>query len=726
MRKFLMSSVLFSVFGLGAANAQEAGVEYAQADQITVTATRTAKRIDDVPSTVTVITEEDIQNNLVDDIRDLVRFEPGVTVPTSPARFNTALSGTGRDGNSGFNIRGLEGNRVLIQTDGVRVPDAFSFGPFVTGRGDYVDLGVLKSVEILRGPASALYGSDGLAGAVSFITADPGDLLLGEQYAVRARIGVASSDERVSAGLVGVADWEDWQGLLAYTQRESHELENQGEIDTLNATRTTPNPQDIEASSILGKLVFSPSDAHRFRLTYEHAEVEVASDILSARSATTQSLVANDTTERDRAALDYSYESETGFIRDAFIALSYQQGEIRQYTYEDRTPAVDRSRDNTFENSVWGMSGQFESVVTTGAAEHVFTYGGDYSRTHQEGVRGGTVPTPPEVFPLRPFPSTDYTLAGVFVQDEISFLDGRVRFYPAVRYDAYELEPEIDALYSGLTAPQSDAHVSPKLGIVTWPTENFSVFVNYARGFKAPAPSQVNNGFANPTQFYSSLPNPDLAPETSETLEGGVRFRDLTFAGGTWQASATAFTGHYDDFIEQVQISGSFTALDPTIFQYINLGSVDLSGVEGRLSAEWESGFGAIVSAAYARGDQERGGPSAPLDSVQPFRLVAGLTYDDPEGRFGGQAVTTFSDAKEADHTTCPTTCFLPEDSTIYDITAYWRVTDAATFRVAVFNLTDETYWWWNDVRGLSAASTIRDAFTQPGRNVSASLNYRF
>ncbi|MFN3287496.1 MAG: TonB-dependent receptor plug domain-containing protein, partial [Sphingomonadaceae bacterium] len=139
-------------------------------EPITVTAIRLPRAVIDVPATVTVIDAQRIEDELATDIKDLVRFEPGVSVRAQPARFTAALSSTGRDGNAGFTIRGLEGNRVLIQVDGIRLPDAFSFGAQSVGRGDYVDLDVLKSVEILRGPASALYGSDGLAGAVSFLT----------------------------------------------------------------------------------------------------------------------------------------------------------------------------------------------------------------------------------------------------------------------------------------------------------------------------------------------------------------------------------------------------------------------------------------------------------------------------------------------------------------------------------------------------------------------------
>ncbi len=164
-------------------------------ERVTITATRTPTPILEVPATVSVITSQQIEENLVTDIKDLVQFEPGVSVRSAPYRISAQAS-TGRGGNEGFNIRGLEGNRVSILTDGIRVPDAFDFGPQAVGRGDYVDLSLLKSVEILRGPASALYGSDGVAGAVSFITKDPGDFLApDESWHAEGTVGFSSADE---------------------------------------------------------------------------------------------------------------------------------------------------------------------------------------------------------------------------------------------------------------------------------------------------------------------------------------------------------------------------------------------------------------------------------------------------------------------------------------------------------------------------------------------------
>src|SRR5690606_39026694 len=144
---------------------------------ITVSATRTPVQAIDAPATVSVITDEEIADQLATDIKDLVRFEPGVSVRRAPARFGAALGTTGRARNEDFTIRGIGGNRVLIQVDGIRSPQGFSFGAQDAGRGGYTDIGLVKRVEILRGPASALYGSDGLSGVVSFTTSDPADLI---------------------------------------------------------------------------------------------------------------------------------------------------------------------------------------------------------------------------------------------------------------------------------------------------------------------------------------------------------------------------------------------------------------------------------------------------------------------------------------------------------------------------------------------------------------------
>ncbi|MBL8531591.1 MAG: TonB-dependent receptor [Hyphomonadaceae bacterium] len=84
----------------------------------------------------------------------------------------------------------------------------------------------------------------------------------------------------------------------------------------------------------------------------------------------------------------------------------------------------------------------------------------------------------------------------------------------------------------------------------------------------------------------------------------------------------------------------------------------------------------------------------------------------------------TYASEKEASDACAG--CFIPPAYTILDLTGYVRLSDDAVLRAGLFNVTDETYWQWSDVRGLSAASTVRDAYSHPGRNFSISVSYRF
>ncbi|MBU2168832.1 MAG: TonB-dependent hemoglobin/transferrin/lactoferrin family receptor [Alphaproteobacteria bacterium] len=697
-------------------------------DPITVLATRTATRVDETPATVTVITAREIEQNLYTDIKDLIRFEPGVSVRSQPARFGAALGSTGRDGNAGFTIRGLGGDRVLIVVDGVRTPDGYAFGPQSVGRGGYSDLDLMKSVEILRGPASALYGSDGVAGAVSFTTKDPADMLgASRTWTARARVAYGSADESVATGLSFAGRDGALSGLVAWTHRDASETDNQGTVGGEGASRTEPNPQDFRSDALLAKLVWDVAPDHRLGLTWESYTSDVDATVLSGRSASVLDLRAEDETSRQRIGVDWRTEALPG-LDEASLAVYRQESETRQFTFEDREPAADRTRDNTFDNDVMGLAAQGRRSLTSGSVEHRLIFGGDWSETTQSGVRDGTVPPFGETFPSSPFPETDYTLSGLFIQDEIVLAGGSLRITPALRYDAYELTTADDPLFTGAKADQEDSRLSPKLGVVWWANDTFGLFASYAEGFKAPTPSQVNSAFGNLAFGYISAPNPDLKPETSRSLEAGLRLREVPVWGGRMALQAVAFQADYEDFISQEVVSGAFTPTDPAVFQYVNFTDVEVKGLEFRSDASWDNGLSARVSAAWAEGDQTTAGTTTALPSIDPLKIVAGMGWDAPSGAFGGQAIVTWSDAKDAADTTglaCSPNCYVGEDFTLFDLTGYWNVTETVTARIGVFNVFDETYGWWSDVSGLSTTSTVLDAYTQPGRNVSVSLTLR-
>ncbi|MEO9470251.1 TonB-dependent hemoglobin/transferrin/lactoferrin family receptor [Parasphingorhabdus sp.] len=739
---FIVSS-LSALAVSSAACAAEADAALDDANVITVTGTRAPVDVEDAPATVTVIDQERLADELATDVRDIVRFEPGVTVRRAPARFGAALGTTGRAGNEDFNIRGIGGNRVLIQVDGIRSPQGFSFGAQNAGRGNAADVGLIKSVEILRGPASALYGSDGLSGAVSFITSDPVDFINdGNSLGGFARAQYSSADQEFSETIALAGQTGSFSAMLAFSRRDFKELDNKGTIDTADATRTTPNPQDGESNALLGKLVWEDG-SHKIRLTGEYLEREIFSDILSGRgpvflfgpvpSWIVDNLTAQDETKRTRASLDYTYdagEQGNGLIDYAHVAAYWQDSQDRQFADEDRsptgaTPRPDRERLNTFNTAVFGAVADFRSTFKTGSVKHTLTFGGDISKTQQDGLRDGVVPPFGEFFPSRAFPVTDFTLGGFYLGDAIELGDGIVTLYPALRYDFYDLDPVVnDPLLPGFTpSGQSGSKLSPKIGAVV-KLGDVRLFGNYAQGFRAPTPGQVNNFFENLAFGYTSAPNPNLTPETSSSFEAGIRY-----AADGISLGLTGFYADYDDFISQEQVGGSFRPGDPAVFQFVNIADVKVKGFEVKASYEADNGFRTRFALAFADGNTGRPGqPDQSLSTIDPLNLIFGVGYREPSGAFGGEIIASYNARKEANETVgvCNAACFRPGESVIFDATAFFRIAENFKIRAGVFNITDRKYSFWSNVRGLAATSNITDAFTQPGRNASISLSASF
>jgi hemoglobin/transferrin/lactoferrin receptor protein len=714
-----------------------------QTGRIIVTATRAPVLQEEAPATVTVITSEEIADQLATDIKDLVRFEPGVSVRRAPARFGAAIGATGRARNEDIVIRGIGGNRVLIQVDGIRSPQGFSFGPQSAGRDGFADVSLVKQVEILRGPASALYGSDGLAGAVSFVTADPVDLIRQRRLGGFVTSQYSSEDNEFAQTAALAGQTGTISAMIAYTRRDFAELENRGTNSGTGPARTAPNPQDGSSDAVLAKLVWN-SGPHRVRLTGEWFDTAVETEVLSALGPvftfgpnpvwTVDALNARDSRKRKRASLDWTYDGSAGeVIESAFLSAYWQDAADRQFAFEERTsltatPAPDRERLNTFENRVYGAVGELRSGFATGAIKHRVTIGGDISWTRQEGLRDGTFPGRGESFPTRAFPVTDFTLGGLFIADEITLLDGALTLFPALRFDFYDLNPTDDPLLPTFTAAgQNDSRLSPKFGATLKLAPEVILFANYAQGFLAPTPSQVNNFFENIPGGYTSIPNPDLRPETSESVEAGARY-----VGDRFSLQVTGFRGDYDNFISQQVVGGGFTPQNPAIFQFVNFSAVEIEGLEARAEMKLDSGWNARLALAYADGDIiNSAGARVPLDTIDPFHLVAGFGYRDPAGRFGGELIVTHNARKEAgevERAANGSELFVrPEASTILDLTAFYAVTDRLKLRAGLFNLTNQTYALWSDVRGLRVADAgILDAFTRPGRNLSVSASYRF
>jgi hemoglobin/transferrin/lactoferrin receptor protein len=122
-------------------------------DQLVVVAHKDERSIREIAANVTVVSRADLDDQLATTINDVLRYLPGIDYEAAGARFGT----------EGINIRGIGGNRVAIVVDGVPLSDHFDVGSFSNATRDFVDAGLVQNVEVLHGPASALYGSSAIA-----------------------------------------------------------------------------------------------------------------------------------------------------------------------------------------------------------------------------------------------------------------------------------------------------------------------------------------------------------------------------------------------------------------------------------------------------------------------------------------------------------------------------------------------------------------------------------
>ena len=694
---------------------------------VVVSASRVEQEADTVPATITTISADTIAIENPTDLEELLKSEVGVSVRSQPNRASGVFSATGRGGNEGVNIRGLEGDQVRLQVDGVSLPSTYASGPYAAGRGDTIDPEGYKRVELLRGASSTQFGSDGLAGAVSFVTKDPGDFLtLGKPEQFTLRSSYSSVDHSVQLAPSFAFKREGVQGLILASIRQGDETSNKGGNGVSNANRTTPNPAQNASNYVLAKLEITPSAAHRAVLTAETIARTNKTTILSFfgdpfAAATLTDVRVREDIKRDLVKLDYRW-APAGAWFDVLSASVYgQTSSNQQYGFEARSTAPRvRTRDTGYGEDTLGASLQLETYLGTKVTQRL-VYGVDTSVTKVTSLKEGYNSSGAAFVANKSFPDTDYRVFGAFVQDEITL--GAFALTPGVRYDSFQLNPNPDALYrlNNATSPSalSGSALSPKLGAVWRLAPMAQVFAQYAHGFRAPKPSQVNGGVTNLTAAspYTSIGNPDLKPESSDSVELGLRGRD-----GARSYSVAVFRGKYKDFIASNVLMTDNVAPTPDVFQSINLNNVTISGFEAR--GEWAFAKNWRLNAAYAhaQGDSEANGVSTPLLTIDPDKLILGVRYDQG-AQWGLASQVTAVERKQRNPDSSKVTS---AGFTVVDLSGWYNFSKATRLTAGINNLMDTKYVEWADVRDLAANSQTIDAYTQPGRNFKVSLTHSF
>ncbi|WP_313201375.1 TonB-dependent receptor [Pseudomonas sp.] len=724
--------------------------------QMTVSATRNAQDVSQVPSTVTVQTREQLDRQNVNNIQELVRYEPGVSV-----------GGTGqRSGLNGYNIRGIDGERVLTQVDGVSIPDSFFYGPYAQTQRNYVDPEIVKRVEILRGPASVLYGSNAIGGAVSYFTLDPDDIIKpGKDVGARLKTGYSSADDSWLTSATVAGRTGDFDGLLHLSQRNGHETESYGSHGGTGLSRTEANPEDVRTTNVLAKLGWNYADDARLGLTYERYKDDRDQNILSAVGGPFtngsglgmyRSRSGNDTVTRERFGINHEFGLESLVADHVKWSLNYQVAKTDQSTEEVYFPfsrTVLRTRDTTYKDRQWVFDAQLDKAFSVGATDHLLTYGTTLKHEKVTGSRSGTgtclavggtcraigqVSTSDAQALVSDFPDPTVNTYSLFVQDEIRW--NNWTFMPGARYDYTRMEPKfteefLRGIQGSGTAPSSldDSdkkwhRVSPKFGLTYAFNDNYTWYGQYAEGFRTPTAKSMYGRFDNPTLGYSVQGNPGLEPEKSKSYETGLRGN---FDAGNFDVAV--FYNKYRDFIDEDAVQ---SANLETTFQANNIKHATIKGAElkGRLNLDHfgaPQGLYTQGSIAYAHGRNDDNGQ--PLNSVNPLTGVFGLGYE--QANYGGLLSWTLVKRKTR---VDDSTFFAPDGQSsqfrtpgygVLDLSGFYKVTDDVTINAGLYNLTDKKYWQWDSVRGYDGQGEAGvtqpanlDRLTMPGRNFAVNV----
>lgn len=753
----------------------------------TVTVKAQAEKPAAAPSgTQSTIDAKTIEQRMVRNIKDLIRYEPGVNVGNDPQRF----------GASGFTIRGLGGNRVLMQIDGVRLPEAFSIGSFSNATRNAVDMDALKAVEIVRGAGPAAYGGDAMGGTVNFVTKDPQDYLqvFGKDYYTGLKLNYNTTDNGFTQTATFANALGGWESMALFTHMASNETDNKGSVETLGSTRTAPSPQDNGNYNLLTKLLYRFDDDNILRLSGEwlnsRSDLEslfiMGEPDFSGRFV--NRMLTTDTQTRWRLTLDHTLKHlDTAFVDDAMWKFYTQKSATGQVTLQDRTNANEGNTLTTrlfdFANDDFGGELKLNKNFTLGESRHALQYGGQISKNSIEQQRDGSraclsgSPNPlvcakgsisnavtPDDFPVRDFPLSTVTKAGAYIEDNIGLLDKRIELIPGGRFEYFRLLPEVDypfqkasdaAVAEGgdpIVPSAIDAHAFlPKFGALLHLNDIFSVHGQYSHGFRGPNFSESNLGFTNVTGGYSTIPNINLQPETSIGAEAGLRGR-----GAAGEFDISVYRNDYQQFIYQKTICNPVKSLCPPLnfLTYQNVNSADpirIQGIEfkSRFYLDWLTpvltGASLLVSGSYTQGinlETQRSDDEA-LRQISPKKAVIGLSYDQPGGDWGSELILTLVGPKQASTLPQPAdeveakARLLPSGYGVIDFNAYYNAGKHLSFNVGVFNLLDKKYFDWEDIntRGNDPHATLNryssseywgDRYSRPGRNLGVSMKLAF
>ncbi|MCL1037336.1 TonB-dependent hemoglobin/transferrin/lactoferrin family receptor [Shewanella submarina] len=650
-------------------------------EEVLVSATRVEEAASQSSRSISVIDEEELALTQPQSVPEALSSSPNITTTNGP-----------RVSSQGVEIRGLSGTRVLQTIDGARQNTTSGH------RGVYfMDPEMLQSVEVIRGPASSLWGSGAIGGVVAQVTRNARDFLEPQDdFGGYLKQGFEFNGDRqkTSGAVYGQQDQIDW--LINASYFDSNNIKTGDDLTLENSGGN--------GTSGMFKLGWQENDNHRLEFNARLNEIRELVPSNPATNVGRSVPLVKRNTKDTYFGLDYTLKTDNPLLD--MNALVY----LNDSSYkEDR---VTRNQKDDTEYRTFGIS-----VKNTSEFDFMsLTYGLDGYKDELDTVRddsGQAGQRPANI-------NAESTVWGGFVQAGIP-LGESLLLTPAVRYDSYDSKSE------QVNRDVDDSEFSPSVALVWDTTDWLTLSARYDQAFRAPGMEEMFStgshycippipGFLPGGLCNTFKPNPDLKSETARNkeLKAYLSFADLA-GDDELNISLNLFRNDVDDFIVQQVIDPlmGVPGLEQTT-TWSNVQDARLQGFElvtnYRIKQTW-------VSLSYGQTEGKDKADDSFLEGIPADKFVLDLSQGWFDGDFkAGTRLTYVAEQKDvpADFTAAEQY----DSYTLWDLYLAWEPSSGALtglrIDAGVDNITDEYY--------QQAWQTLY----QQGRNIKLNARYMF
>ncbi|GAA0471283.1 MULTISPECIES: TonB-dependent receptor domain-containing protein [Tatumella] len=770
---FQVTAIAISVHAacsLAATDSPSAGDDQDAGAQITVRAAAPQLRADNRKT----LTAEQMQKQGANDFGSLMRYQTLVSATGASGGSGNGKSGFDRGGYTGYNIRGMESNRVGIDVDGVELPSATGRGyvgrtgvnTFGIGR-DYIDPYLFGVMDIDAGATAVSQPNTSIGGIVSFRTKSPDDYLSPDKSSYFGyQSDYDSSDRGWHNGITAAAGDEALRGIFVLSRRDGQQTRN-------NSGTLSAYPANWHSTAFLATGIWQPDDLHTLTGTFSYYDKTNHTHYDTWDSGGTAVIGTSHQSSATRRAginLQDEYTPLTTWIDSLTTRFYWQKTHAHDNTLAPYDTGVIGRTHSDYNTDSIGLSSEWRK--TTGRHELSAGLNASEDTTKRPFSQS---PLPLAYYSvMQPEADSKSTRLGAFVRDRINFAIREHNFAitPGVRVAYQKTRPQnlssltagssvltTDAVSTLYGSGSSDTQILPSLTLQYSLNPQLLTYIKYQRGAEFPNASQLYGSWNLGSSYagrgqYALIGNSALKTETSNNFEWGLTGQlipGVTFSG-------SLFYNQYDNFIAYTRYNrssspGMFSRVPSNIYTIYQAENRDKAFIYGgeintRINiGHWvdsADGLSASLALGYTQGKSKSslsGDSYTDLDSVAPMKAVAGVAWDDPSGRWGSAVTATFVKGKQAQQTTrdtITTGTVTSQDSPymripgygMVDATAYWRVTKNVKLSGGVYNITDRKYIDYLSSRELKT-STPQDRnnvalAVMPGRTFQLGLNVDF